>query len=56
MELKDKLSEATAVLKVLERYVPKSGNVTVDVVISFDGSADMRIFEDASGNYALATY
>lgn len=56
MELKEKLSEAAAVLKVLEKYTPKHEGVSIDVVVSFDGKAEMRLFEDATGDYGLATY
>jgi hypothetical protein len=54
-ELKDKLTEAANVLKVIEKFKPKVEGTKIEVIVSFDGEADIRLFEDEDG-YGMVLY
>ena len=54
-ELKDKLTEATNVLKLVEKYKPKVDGASIDVIVSFEGDSAIRIFEGA-GDYEMELY
>ena len=47
LSLKDKLTELTSIVKVLEKK-PEL-NASIDVVVSFDGKVHSRIFETEDG-------